>query len=46
MAPVNSQISITLNLQIQDVVHGTGITKYVWLAQKDGFSMQTMFVPQ
>ena len=39
MEPVSSLNSIMLNLPTQDAVPGTGITKSVSLALKDGHSM-------
>ena len=43
---VNSLHSTMLSHLILDAVHGIGITKYAWLALKDGSSIQTKFVPQ
>ena len=41
---VNSQLSIMPSLLIQDVLNGTGTTKFVYNAQKTGFSMLMEFV--
>ena len=42
---VSSHHSTMLNPPIQDVLIGTGTTKFAWLALKDGLSTPIKFVP-